>query len=33
MEYFKDKLNRVCENIKDGKKLFEEIMRFGLNIK
>lgn len=30
MEYFKGKLNDICTQIKDGAKLFKEIMEWGL---
>ena len=32
-DYFKEKMNTFCGKIKDGAKLFEEIMKYGLNIK
>ena len=30
MMYFKDKLNDMCDQIKEGSKLFREIMEWGL---
>ncbi|MBQ7763958.1 hypothetical protein IJ384_01175 [bacterium] len=33
IEYIKDKLGSFCEEIKDGAKLFKEIMEYGLNLK
>ena len=30
MVYFKDKLSDVCDKIKEGAKLFKEIMEWGL---
>lgn len=33
MEHFKAKTESVCQKIKDGAKLFKEIMEYGLNLK
>ena len=32
-EFVKGKLARFCEHLKEGKKLFEDIIKSGLNIK
>ena len=33
MEFFKSKMASVCEHIQEGKKLFKEIMEYGLKLK